>query len=367
MVHFDAQNTGYTPEVTGPQSAVSEQWSQITAYGANVDVSCPILANNRVYTGMSTDRAVLSAFSAADGTEAWQFQSGVSSSTPAASDGRLYFGDDGVIYAIDSEDGTTEWSVDTDGSLMTSVTVRDGTVYTWGGPRSRRLYAIDAETGAIEWTHTTADLDGPTNDVPPAVHADGVVVAVDVYSESSSASQIRGLAPDGEEQWRYENPTGQSSISAPVVQDGRVFASVGGQGIVALDRMTGEAEWVYPVDTFRAVNGIMSGPAIAEGVVYGTSGGRELVAISQTDGTIEWQIDLGLPTISSPVITGRQLYIGTTDRTVGSDRESEVFGIDTDDGTVDWRWTAPNPVTTTASIGDSTLFVATDRTLHALA
>jgi len=367
MVHFDAQNTGYAPTVTGPTSEVSEQWQQPVDRLRSASASCPVLAGKQVYTGMSTEQAVLGSFSAADGTRAWQFRSGTSSSTPAVGDGSLYFGDDGVIYAIDSADGTVEWSVATNGFLMTSVTLEDGTVYTSGGPRSRRLYAIDAGTGSVEWTHSTDDLDGPLINVPPAVDSAGVVVSVDVYTESSSRPQLRSLSLDGEEQWRYEIPASYGSLSTPVLWNDRVYVSIGDYGIVALNRETGESEWAHRVDDLWALNGILSSPAVADGTVYGTSSGRELFALTTDDGTVEWQVDLELPTVSSPVVAGQRLYIGTTERSDRPEMEAEVLGIDTADGSIDWRWTAPGSVPTTASVGDGTLFISTDRTLHALA
>lgn len=367
MVHFDAQNTGYAPDATGPRKSVSEQWSQFTSSVMQVDSSSPVLANGRVFTGRSTDGAALKAYSAADGTELWGFGSGVTNSTPAVAGESVYFGHDGVIYALDVATGSVEWSVETGGSLMTSVTVHDGTVYTAGGWRNQGLYAIHADSGDVEWIHTTSGGDGALLQVPPAVDDDGVVLAKSAASGTMNSAHIQSLDPDGDEQWRWESPISEASMSAPVVHDGSAFACVLGYGTVALDRQTGTVQWEHPVDNGRGLNGVVSGPAIADGVVYATSGGTELTAMTAADGTVNWTLDLELPTLASPVVTGEQLYIGTSDRGDDSDAESEVLGINIADGTVTWRWSAPNPVSTTPCVGGGTLFVTTDALVHALA
>ena len=148
---------------------------------------------------------------------------------------------------------------------------------------------------------------------------------------------------------------------------GGVFASVGGHGIVALDRSTGATQWVHPIEWRYGNNGIFSSPAVADGIVYGTSSGRELVALTPTDGSVNWRTDLGFQTVASPVIAGDRLYIGTNNVGFDSDSKPEMLGIDRTDGTVIWRWEVPFSVTTTASVGDGALFVSTNTRMYALA
>jgi outer membrane protein assembly factor BamB len=240
-------------------------------------------------------------------------------------------------------------------------------VYTSGGWQCQGLYAINVGSGSVDWVHQTAGIDIPILQVPPAVDDDGIVFAISSSGNSGGVAQIRYLTPEGEQEWRWESPVEQAFISAPVITETSVFATVGGFGTVALDRATGTLRWNQPHESYRATGGKISAPAIADGTVYATSSGRELLAMTPDDGTVNWRLDLGLPTLASPVIAGDQLYIGTTDRSVDSDSEPEVFGINRTEGTIAWRWTAPNPVTTAPSAGDGTLFVTTDNQVHALA
>jgi len=71
--------------------------------------------------------------------------------------------------------------------------------------------------------------------------------------------------------------------------------------------------------------------------------------------------------VDSPVIAGDRLYIGTNNVSFDSDSEPQMLGIDRTDGTVMWRWEFPYSVTTTASVGDGTLFVSTSLRMYALA
>jgi len=56
-------------------------------------------------------------------------------------DGTVYIGSrDNKIYALSAEEGTEQWSFETEGSVLSSPTVVDGAVYV--GSQDNTVYAL---------------------------------------------------------------------------------------------------------------------------------------------------------------------------------------------------------------------------------
>ncbi len=80
-----------------------------------------------------------------DGTLKWKFQTndGISSSPAIASDGTIYVGSSGYLYAIQS-DGTLKWKFQTNDGISSSPAIAsDGTIYV--GSWDKYLYAIKSD------------------------------------------------------------------------------------------------------------------------------------------------------------------------------------------------------------------------------
>ena len=65
---FDAGNTGYYPDTTGPAESITEQWQLTTGVGIR---SSPAVVGDTVYVGSYDGH--LYAIDATDGSEQWQF------------------------------------------------------------------------------------------------------------------------------------------------------------------------------------------------------------------------------------------------------------------------------------------------------
>jgi outer membrane protein assembly factor BamB len=123
-----------------------------------------------------------------DGEKRWQ--KFVSSSggfpSPTVQGGTIYFGwGDGVMYALDTSDGSELWTDKAGGSE--TVAVSGGTVYLAGYP----LKAIDAETQETEWT----------TEAPEGLPTDFTVGTDRVYLGSDEAKVVAYDRESGEQQW----------------------------------------------------------------------------------------------------------------------------------------------------------------------
>ena len=81
----------------------------------------------------------------------WKFPTGDRViSSPVFKDNVIYFGgDDGNVYAVDSEGGHQIWKRATNGPVPATPAIADGTVYV--GSYDGKFYAFNAKTGAVKW------------------------------------------------------------------------------------------------------------------------------------------------------------------------------------------------------------------------
>jgi FOG: WD40-like repeat len=124
----------------------------------------PTLVDETVYVCNAT--GILYAIDTTDGTEEWHFEiddAGRSSATVA--DGTVYVGSgDSNLYAVDATSGIEQWRFGAGRAVTgSSPTVADGTVYVGSGNlRDMDLRAVDAESGTEEWRFETGDVAVPS-------------------------------------------------------------------------------------------------------------------------------------------------------------------------------------------------------------
>ncbi|MGH2532199.1 MAG: PQQ-binding-like beta-propeller repeat protein [Thermomicrobiales bacterium] len=225
-------------------------------------------------------------------------------SSPAVTNGTVYVGGDAALYALDAATGTERWRVELSGSVIASPATIAGVVFV--GSEGGEFVAVDGETGAVYWRFETE-------------------------------GKIR---------------------SSPAIVDGIVYFTSYDGNAYALDATTGQEVW-------RAETGadiLLSSPAIADGIVYfGVADitGGEIYAFDAETGGEEWRIDLSGPAISSPVIVGETMYIGSYD--------GRFYALDVANG--DRRWVHPTnrPIWSSAAVVDGVVyFGGRTHELHAL-
>jgi outer membrane protein assembly factor BamB len=362
MDGFDAANSGFNPDASGPHTDVGSRWTFET--GARVTASPAVVDGGgssdggTVYVG--SDDGNVYAISASSGVENWQFDAGSEvRSSPAVVDGSagltVYVGtQDGTVYAIDAAEGTERWTFETGGAVMSSPTVVDGVVYV--GSNDQSVYALDAGNGEELWAFET----GFWVESSPAV-VDGTV-----YVGSDDGSVYALDAGNGEEQWQVS--TGDRVPGSPAVVDGVVYAGSQNGLVYALDAGNGEELW-----TFDAGRPVVSSPAVAGSTVYVGSRNHRLYALDAEDGDQLWSFDTGRQITAPPAVAvGGDAGNGSSDSSdggvvyVGSESHS-VFGLDAGTGDQLWSFDTGQPVSGGPAVVDGSLYVGShNRTVYRL-
>ena len=334
MMGYDPARTGHAAGETGPTGSASEGWyyesrGMVSSYPAVVDniiyyvgrkggvyakdasagsekwkfemggsanESSPAVVNGTVYVG-SQDNKVY-ALSASDGTEQWSFDTGEEVSqycSPAVSGGTVYVttakvgGERGSLYALSASDGSEKWRYETDGIVVSSPAVADGTVYF--GSRNQKVHAVSASDGTEQWSFDTEGR------VPTTPAVSGGTVYVSDYSSNLYALS----SSDGTEKWSFE--ADDTANSSPAVADGTVYLGDSSGNLYAVSASDGSEEW-----SFEADGGINTSPTVADGTVY-FDGNQSVYALSASDGTEQWSVEME-GALQSVVVANEIVYVG---------------------------------------------------------
>jgi outer membrane protein assembly factor BamB len=266
-------------------------------------------------------------------------------SSPAVWNGAVYFGSgDGNIYALNAATGTLKWKFQTGDVVHASPAIADGKLYI--GSWDSYFYALDVATGKELWRFKTGEDPDIHNQVgiqSSATVADGLV-----YFGCRDSNFYALDAATGQKRWSFPND-GSWVIGSPIVRDGMVYFATSDSALLkVVDAQTGA-----PLDSLKFHWPVFGSPSIAGNTLYLPGQDGKLVAIDLTsrkpigifqtegsrknlgtystaDGSPDYRIaftsifydDLivgveKLRTVgmilSSPVISGSVVYIGSTD------------------------------------------------------
>ena len=259
----------------------------------------------------------------------WKFATGNRViSSPVISGKALYFGgDDGNVYAVDSETGRQIWKTKTRGPVPATPAVANGTLYV--GSYDGNFYALNAGTGALKWKFATGGerrfeakgLHGmqPKNqtiaDPFDIFLSSPVVVDGAVYFGSGDGNVYALDANSGELRWKFK--TGDVVHASPAFADGVVFVGSWYSYFYAIDAKSGKEKWRFHGGEDALIHnqvGFQSSPAVVDGVVYTGCRDAQLYALEAESGKEKWKIDNQLSwVITSPAVVGGKVYFATSD------------------------------------------------------
>jgi outer membrane protein assembly factor BamB len=307
---------------------------------------------------VATAGGVLSARTAADGTEAWRvtapaadgpsrrefgsraatgrgflLREGTLFAISGRFDGLHRFGD--AVHAVDPVDGTERWRYAPGRSYAAFgiVGAVDGAVVVGDnddalGSGDHRTVAIDAATGGVRWSNTSGDVLAGTVGAGAAVTADATTLSA--YD-----------AGDGAVRWTRDLP-GVRWLD--LVGGASLYAGVGGSRLVAVDPATGETRWELAAD---------AGDAIVDEAVY--LGGARVRRVAP-DGDVVWASD--------PPELERLAALGPDRLFVAG--EGVVGALSRSTGAEEWRIEVDASYTPTVTAGDGSVVVGTETTLTAV-
>jgi orotate phosphoribosyltransferase len=292
-----------------------------------VPKSAPLLLNERVYRGC--DAGKMQAFDAVTGNLVWEYETTGASpnkgiwSSPAISEGRLYFGAyNGCIYCLNAEDGAEIW-VQSYGEWVGAsplVVPEHGLVY-FGLEYERPLAqgsigAFDIRNGNKVWEYQTKSYQHGS----PAYWRGGDLI---IWG-TADHDMIGVCARTGELRWTFK--TRRSVKYSPAVDERRglvAFASFD-KSIYLLNAETGEQLGEWPTGEICYTT-----PLFVDDRLFCGSGDRHLYVIDVENRQLIRKIDLHARVYASPILIGDRVIVATTGgRVIEVDKVTlEIRGI----------------------------------------
>jgi outer membrane protein assembly factor BamB len=170
---------------------VQPQYPNFSAYAPAI--TSPAVGDGKVF--ISTNDGILHALNTEDGKEAWHIDwKNMGYSSPLYHDGRVYcaLSDKGRVFCVDAKTGQFKWQTDTDSVIYdSSFCFGGGNVFI--GNVGGVLNSIDANTGKIEWQYRLGPghlLGSPVADDKLVYMGSmsGKVVALPVHASNAHAT-----------------------------------------------------------------------------------------------------------------------------------------------------------------------------------
>mgnify|MGYP001765729323 CR=1 FL=1 len=201
--------------------------------------------------------------------------------------------------------------------------------------------------------------------VPPAAAALAAALCCAAAARAGDWAMARGnpartgysaeqAAPPLAKAWEFS--AGGPIAGGPVTYGDMVFFGARDNKVYALDSRSGAVLW-----QFQAGGWVDAAPAVSASAVYAVSTDGTLYALGRAKGVFLWKADLGSPSVSSPLLYGGKVYVGT--QAPGN----KLKAFDAATGLPAGEFQAPQPVDSApAADGRRVYFGANDGRLYAL-
>ena len=271
--------------------------------GGSGGVSTPAISGDRLFVGSLTGD--LTCVNASDGDTIWNRAIEPKPLYWGVGSCPLLYGDavfvntasDGALFAFDF-DGNELWNITTGNyggyspavAYYISPAAHDGKIF-WGSGHA--LYCVDVPTQTEVWNFSTSD----TVSTVPAIEGGVVYFA--------TMSRMYAVDMDGNEVWRRGL---EGTISSPAVAYGRVYIGSDDRKMYCVNASDGGEIWTIPVGA-----NVKSSPVVADETVYfGTNIDGDMVyALNATDGSVRWTYDTGNCIMAQPAVSDGILFIGS--------------------------------------------------------
>ncbi len=259
-------------------------------------------------------------------TNLWTFnmESPVHSSPAIYKDYIYVVSENGILKAIDMENGQEEWDLDLESPTNSSPIVHGNRLYV-GCEDRLKIVNINSHKVVEEY-----DCDNVAS--TPFFYNDVVYFG-------SDDGHLYGVNDDGKKEFD-KKLDGELKTSPIVVDDTIYIGSTNGK--------------LYSIDTdksknweFTAGDEILSSPAYVNETVIFASNDSSVYCLNESDGDVVWKEDLKNKVLSSPTIDEHDNNVF-----IGSD-EGNFTCLDTRDGTIKWSHSTGDKIQSTAALKDN--------------
>jgi len=375
MFQHDAARTGATTDAVNPSLYLA--WSK--TLGGAIHISSAVVAHETVYIGVQDEemqgKAGVYALDAGTGDIRWKYQTPASVKNSVAVAGNLVYAMtvSGEVYALDARTGQERWDYSLGSGLdrwvHSSPVVSDNTVYLGVGPH---FVALDGRTGKKIWR---AEFIGMTSQLgvnfmgsysSPCIGEGKVYVGVNLAGGLYALNR-----QNGKQLWNKRERLNPIHASPTLFKD-TLYHPASGK-LRAFNAETGEDLWDFPLPTENSFfpGWTISSPAISGSNLYVGSLDGAVYAVDATSGKKLWSYQTGpglasfspcvrehSQVISSPSVSGNTVYIGSAD--------GRFYALDAGTGKEKWSYDLGVPITSSPAISGNTVYVATyDGTVYA--
>jgi outer membrane protein assembly factor BamB len=309
-----------------------------------------VQAGKTVY--VPTMGGVLYALDTTSGKTQWQFKSGGALfSVPLVDNGVVYVGSgDHFIYALDARTGKQRWKRETGGSVLAGAAKAGDVVCITS--TDRKVYGLDAATGTVRWIQRVDSL------YQSAAITDGSRFYLGGWDNKFRCLDAKTGTP------LWTNTFGRSfyyapAIGSPTMGDGKVFVTSNDGLLHAMDAVSGKVLWET-----EAMSLGYSGPLFQKGKIYNASltGTGNVYSFDAATGAKQWETPTGSVIYdSSCAAVNGTVFVGSVNGTFSALRQS--------DGTLLWQYRlGPGHLLASPVTDDSRVFIANmDGTVAAFA
>ena len=205
---------------------------------------------------------------------------------------------DGVLHALDAEDGEEEWTFTGAGALEGAPAVAGGNAVVVAQDRdtgTAAVHAVDLATGKEDWRLRPEGV---------SITASSATIAGDTVVVGFGDVRVRGIdAATGRLRWQARVRGGFSPRMVPIAADDVTIGDLFGH-VYALAPATGRERWVQRVPgSFISASPL----AVGDAIVVGDRSGQ-LAAIDTSTGHLVWKLDTGDREIAGLAADGDRIY-----------------------------------------------------------
>ncbi|MFM4940423.1 outer membrane protein assembly factor BamB [Aeromonas enteropelogenes] len=321
------------PQVTSSFTA-DTVWSSTVGDGIGNFYSQlkPVVEEDRIYAA-ARDGDV-TAFDRASGKKLWSVdladlpinadkRSARLSGGLVARYGKLFLGsENGVVYALNEENGEVLWQTSVPGEVVASPAVEDGRVVVL--TTSGRLVALDTDEGKLQWSLSEEQPPLTLRSTGAPIITNGAVI----YGRADGKVGI-ALLSNGQpvRQSKVADPRGATELdrmvdvdASPLIAGDELYAIAYNGQLMARKLMSGDEVWKRKYSGYRDL-------ALTGNAIVLTDSRSHLFAIDRRNGLELWSnTQLENRTVTAPVILGDYVVVG--------DVEGYLYWLDRTDGTI---------------------------------